>query len=120
EAQIHFGGGAALAGNHRRSMLSVDYGVGRGWLCFALARVAPGDLPQYLVEVSRLPEVAIDRGEAHISNGVEALQGIHDELADHGGGHLLLSHAFELAHDARDHTVDAFGLDRALAQRDLH
>ena len=78
-----------------------------------------GDLAQHLVEVGGLAEVAVDRGEAHVGDGIEALQRLHDELADHGGRHLLLAHALELAHDARHHALDALGLDRPLAQRDL-
>jgi hypothetical protein len=66
-----------------------------------------------------LAEVAIDRGKAHVGDGIEALQRLHHQLADTEDGIFQFAHAFELAHDARYHAVDALGLDRALAQRDL-
>ena len=40
-------------------------------------------------------------------------------LADLVGGHLDFAQAFELADDARDHALDALGLDGALAQRGI-
>src|SRR5262249_49567814 len=114
----------ALAGMHSgRTMegsvlpvgcLDAD-GIGRGRARLAVARTALGDLAQHLLEVGGLAEIAIDRGEAHISYGVEALQGLHDELANRGGRHLLLPHTLELAHNARDHALDALGWNRPLA-----
>jgi hypothetical protein len=35
-------------------------------------------------------------------------------------GNLALALALQLANDLRDHLLDPFGLDRSLAQRDLH
>src|SRR5262249_44119368 len=59
-------------------------------------------------------------GEAHIGDVVERAQRLHHHLADGLGGDLALALAFELAHDLRHGLIDALGLDRALAQRDLH
>ena len=42
----------------------------------------------------------VDRGEAHIGDGVEPLQRLHDQPADRRGLHLVLAHVLELAHDA--------------------
>jgi hypothetical protein len=45
-------------------------------------------------------------------------QRLHHDLADGLGRDVGLAHAFEPPHDARDHLVDALGLDRALLQSD--
>ena len=71
------------------------------------------------VEVARLAEIAIDRGEADIGDVVERLQPLHHEFADPLGRNVGVALALELAHDAVDHALDALGCDGALAQRDL-
>src|SRR5579872_1453298 len=45
---------------------------------------------------------------------------LHHHLADGLGGDFALALAFELTHDLGHELVDALGLDRPLAQRDLH
>ena len=71
------------------------------------------------VEIARLAEIAIDRGEAHIGDVVERLQAFHHQFADALGRDVGVALALELAHDAVDHPLDPLGRDGALAQRDL-
>src|SRR5262245_48699668 len=72
-------------------------GMGLGSLARLFAGFASvGDLAQHLVEVGSLAKIAIDRSETHVGDGIEALEGIHDELADHRGRQLELAHALEL------------------------
>src|SRR4029453_2698445 len=61
-----------------------------------------------------------DRGEAHIGDVVERAQHLHHHLAHGLRGNLALALALEFAHDLGDDLLDALGLDRALAQRDLY
>src|SRR5579862_6706201 len=68
-------------------------------------------------EIPRLAEIAIDRGEANVSDLVQTGQRLHHQFADHVGGNLIFAHGFQAAHDARDHPVHPLALDRALAQR---
>src|SRR4051812_7634768 len=75
-------------------------------------------LAQYAVEVGGIPEVAVDRGETHVGDGIELAQRRHDKLADLGRGYLGFTRALELAHETRDEPVDALRLDRPLAQGD--
>jgi hypothetical protein len=69
-------------------------------------------------EVGCLAEVAINRGVSDIGDFVQGLQRLHDHLADDVGRQLGLAHAFQLAHDARDHPLDPVGIDRPLADGD--
>src|SRR5262249_50120461 len=71
-------------------------------------------------EILGLAEIAIDRGEAHVSDVVEGAQRLHHHLAHGLGGDFAFALALELAHDLGHGLVDALGLDRTLAQRDLH
>src|SRR5262249_25266451 len=71
-------------------------------------------------EILGLAEIAIDRGEAYIGDVVERAQRLHHHLAHGLGGDLALALALELAHDLGHGLIDALGLDRTLAQRDLH
>src|SRR5258707_4602125 len=72
-----------------------------------------------LAEVLGLAEVAVDGGEAHVGDLVEAGEGFHHQLADHVAGTLGLAGALELAHDRVDDALDALGLHRPLADRDV-
>jgi hypothetical protein len=74
-----------------------------------------GDFAENFLEVGSFGEVAIDRGEAHVGNGIETTQGFHHALADDGGWDLGFAGAFKLANDAGDHALDAIIVDRALA-----
>src|SRR4029079_7060453 len=71
------------------------------------------------LEILGLAEIAVDRGETHIGDIVELAQIGHHRFADRLGGYLALAEALELADNLRHHLVDALGLDRPLAQRDL-
>src|SRR5476651_2087510 len=77
--------------------------------------VAALHLADQRLEVLRLAEIAVDGSETDIGHLVQAGESLHDELADDGRLYLVLAHAFEAAHDTRDHAVDPLGLDRALA-----
>src|SRR4051794_13550993 len=70
-------------------------------------------------EILRLAEIAIDRGEAHIGDLVEAGQRLHDEAADDVARYLALARALELANHRVDDALDLLGLDRPLAQGDM-
>ena len=50
-------------------------------------------------EIARGPEVLVDRGVADIGHLIDALQRLHDEVADDRGRDLGLAQAFQLAHD---------------------
>src|SRR6185295_183753 len=65
-------------------------------------------------------KILVDRGEAYIGHLVQRRERLHHELADHGGRNLVFAHAFEPAHDAGDHPLDAFGFDGSLAERVLN
>ena len=47
-----------------------------------LARIGIAHLAQHLLKIRGLPEVAIDRSEAHVGDGIEPAQRLHDEFAD--------------------------------------
>ena len=64
------------------------------------------------VEVARLAEIAVDRGETHVGDVVEGLQALHHQFADPLGRDVAVGLALELAHDAVDHALDPLGLDR--------
>jgi len=66
------------------------------------------------VEVLRLAKIAIDRGEAHVSDGIERAQPFDHEFADLGAIDFRIAGALQLAHDAIDHLLDALGIDRRL------
>src|SRR5215470_17671921 len=77
-------------------------------------------LIEHRLEILRFAEITIDRGEAHIGHVVERAQRLHHHLAHGLGGNFTLALALELAHDLGHRLVDPLGLDRTLAQRDLH
>src|SRR6185437_11626574 len=77
------------------------------------------DAADELAEILGLAEIAVDRGEADIGDLVEAGERLHDEAADDLGRDLALARAFELADQRIDDPLDALGLDRPLAQRDI-
>ncbi len=86
----------------------------------SLGSSSPDNSASASLEVLRLAEIPVDRGEAHIGDVVELAQMLHHRLADRLRGDFALALALELAHDLGHHLLDALGLDRALAQRDLH
>ena len=93
---------------------------------FAAARSRPArrfglglQLADDRVEVARFAEIAVDRGEAHVGDVVEALEPLHHQFADALGGNVGVALALELPHDAVDHALDPLGRDGALAQRDF-
>ncbi len=73
---------------------------------------------QEVLEVPRLAEVAVDAGEADVSDGVHLLQRLHHQLADILARHLALTGRFKLADEAIHDALDPLVLDRALAQGD--
>jgi len=77
------------------------------------------DPPDEFAEILGLAEIAVDRGKADIGDLVERRQRLHDQLADHVARDVGFARAFELAHQRIDDALDAVGLDRALAQRDV-
>src|ERR1700748_1246847 len=72
------------------------------------------------LEILRLAEVAIDRGEADEGDLVEVGERVHDRLADRGALDLVLAGALEAADDAVHHALQPLAVDRSFAQRDLH
>src|SRR5258706_567235 len=68
---------------------------------------------------ARHPRVSMQIGARENSNVIECPQRLHHHLDHSLGGDLALALAFELAYDFRDRLIDALGLDRTLAQRDL-
>ncbi len=58
------------------------------------------------LEVLRLSEVAIDRGEAHVGDLIQIGERVHDQLADVLRAHLGLARALEATDDAVDHQFD--------------
>src|ERR1051326_6385395 len=85
-----------------------------------LGRLVGRQFGQRSFEILGLAEIAVHRGKAHISDVVELAQVRHHGLTDGFRGHFALAEALLLAHDFGHDLVDAFGLDRAFAQRDLH
>src|SRR6185312_12441394 len=77
------------------------------------------DTADELAEILGFAEIAVDRSEAHIGDLVERGQRLHHQLADQIARNVRLAGAFELADDRVDDALDALGLDRALAQRDI-
>src|SRR5271166_5845833 len=75
---------------------------------------------EHRFEVLRFAEVSVDRSEAHIGNIIERAQAFHHHLANGLRGNFALALALKFAHDLGYGLIDALGLDRALAQRDLH
>src|SRR5258706_7771605 len=68
------------------------------------------------VEVAGLAEVLVDRGEADVSDLVQAGQRLHHQLADHIRRYLILAHGFQAAHDAGNGAVYPFAFHGTLAQ----
>src|SRR4029077_21201785 len=81
--------------------------------------VVGADPADEFAEILGLAEIAIDRGETHISDLVEAGERLHDEAADDVTRDLALAGALELTHHRVDDALDLLGLDRALAQGDV-
>lgn len=84
-----------------------------------IIRIAVDDLAHEIFEILGFAEVFIDRGEAHIGDGIEIGQAVHDEFADHARRDVAFARAFQPTHDAVDHALDALGFDGALAQRQI-
>src|SRR6186713_2007616 len=107
---------------NRRSSSRSTFSAAAGFIRLALAsrdRLVARQLADERLEILRLAEVLVDRGEAHIGDGVEAAQPFHDEMADLLGADVALAAALQLAHDAVHHPLDSFRVDSALAQRHL-
>src|SRR5579864_6565579 len=85
-----------------------------------LGRLVGRQFGQRGFEILGFAEIAVHRGKAHISDVVEFAQMRHHGFADRLRGNLALAETLQLAHDLRHDLVDTFGLDRTLAQRDLH
>src|SRR5579872_2181013 len=85
----------------------------------ALLVAVRADTTDELAKILRLPEIPVHRGEANVGDLIEACQGFHHEAADHVAGDLGLTGTLELAHDGIDDPLDALGLDRPLAQRNV-
>src|SRR5829696_355927 len=78
-----------------------------------------GEFAEHGLKILGLAEIAIDGGEAHISDVIELAQVLHHDLADRLRGYFRLAAAFEFAHDRGNHLLDPFRIDRPLAQGDL-
>src|SRR6266513_347957 len=81
--------------------------------------VIRGDPPDKFAEILRLPEIAVDRGEADIGNLIKCRQRFHDQFADVLARNLGVARTFELAHQGVDDSFHPLGFDRPLAQRDI-
>src|SRR6266851_9044123 len=64
----------------------------------SVLEVGLGEVGDELLEVLDLAEIAVDRGEAHIGDGVERVQRVHYLLAVLVGGDLGFAGALEPAH----------------------
>src|SRR5437899_3558597 len=107
---------------NRRSSSRSTFAAAAAIIRLALAppdRRVARELADERLEILRLAEILVDRGEAHIGDRVEAAQAFHDEVADLLGGDVALAAALELAHDAVHHAFDPFRVDGAFAERDL-
>ena len=82
---------------------------------FGCLGLRAGEFLQHFGEITRLAEVAVDRGKPDIGDTVDRAQRVHDEAADLARSDLFVAGAFETADDAGNEPLDAFGLDRALA-----
>src|SRR5690606_18847572 len=69
-------------------------------------------------EVAGVAEVLVDRGVADIGHLIDALQRLHDEVADRRGRDFGLAQALQLTDDPADQLLDLLGLHRALAEGD--
>src|SRR5262249_40523425 len=72
------------------------------------------------LEILRLAEVPVNRGEADVGDLVEVGQRVHDDLADGRALDLVLARAFQAPDDTVDDALQPLAVDRPLAQRDLH
>src|SRR5947207_2954506 len=63
--------------------------------------------------------ISVDRGETDIGDLIKCRQRFHDQFADVLARNLGVARTFELTHQGIDDALDAFGLDRPLAQRDV-
>ena len=71
------------------------------------------------IEIAGLAKIAIDRGEAYISDAVERAKTFHDEFADPATCNFAVALTLKLAHDSIHHPLDAIRLNRTLAQGDF-
>src|SRR5262245_21832441 len=82
--------------------------------------VAVAKLVDEGLEILRLAEVPVDRGEADEGDLVEVGERVHHRLADGIALDLVLARAFQPPHDAIHHPLQPLPVDGALAERDLH
>ena len=90
-------------------------------MAFSRRRLPAGggaQLRDEVLEVVRGLEVLVDAREAHVGDGVDPRQRLHDDRADRVGGDVGLAHRLEPAHDPRDHLVEPLALDRPLLHGD--
>src|SRR5688572_19042555 len=71
-----------------------------------------------MLEIPRLAEVLVDRGEADVGDRVERLQALHHHLADPARRHLALAAGLELALDRGCEPLDPLRRNRPLAAGD--
>src|SRR5260221_6077569 len=71
-------------------------------------------------EILRLTEVAIDGSKTDIRDLVEGAEGVHYRLTNDRGGDFSFTGAFEPAYYSVDDTLQTLGINRPLAQADLH
>src|SRR5476651_2426741 len=84
----------------------------------SLARLAfLSDFGDRILELGEVFKVFVDRGETDVGNLVEALQFLHDELADVAGIDFALSAGEQFFLDGEHGRVDGGGGHRTLAQR---
>src|SRR6185295_11638255 len=81
--------------------------------------VIGGKLSECSLEVFRLAEIAVDRGETYIGDFVEFAQMRDHSFADGLVADFALAEALKLLHDLGYGLLDALRLDVALAQRDF-
>src|SRR5689334_9055165 len=71
-----------------------------------------------LLEVARLAEILVHRGEADIGDRIEARERLHHELADLARRDFALARALEAPRDRIDDALDALLADRPLPDGD--
>src|SRR5262249_48377095 len=88
-------------------------------LAVALAPALLDQLLQLLHELADVLERAVDRREAHVGDGIEAVQLTHHRLADDRALQLALAAPLQAALDAFDDRLDLLHRDRPLLARPL-
>src|SRR5271165_5128376 len=78
-----------------------------------------GDPSDKIPEILGFAKIPVDRGEADIGHLIEACQRLHDQPANRFARDVGLARTLQLAHQRVDDALDAFGLDRTLAQSDV-